>query len=85
MVRDGSEEQPILQVLCSKAIPNKEQERYRLLISDGTYMHSYAMIANNLNYLCREGQLGENAIFRLKRYNTSIIPNNKPEAVSITK
>uniref|UniRef100_A0A1B0CNK6 Replication protein A subunit n=1 Tax=Lutzomyia longipalpis TaxID=7200 RepID=A0A1B0CNK6_LUTLO len=75
---DGAQEQPVLQILGAKLIPNSENERYRLLISDGLNLHSYAMLTSQLNYMFKEGSLADFSIFRLKRFNTSNIPT-KPE------
>ncbi|ALC46337.1 RpA-70 [Drosophila busckii] len=66
--------QPVLQVLGIKRInTNSEQERYRLLMSDGKYYNSYAMLASQLNEMQQKGMLSENTIVRLDKYMTSMV------------
>ncbi|GAB0090580.1 Replication protein A 70 kDa DNA-binding subunit [Sergentomyia squamirostris] len=77
---DGSQEQPILQILGAKLIPNSDNERYRLLISDGVHLHSFAMLSSQLNYMFKEGSLSDFTIFRLMRFNTSTINSKNDSA-----
>lgn len=66
--------QPVLQILGIKKInTNSDQERYRLLMSDGKYYNSYAMLASQLNEMQHKGLLTENTIVRLDKYMTSMV------------
>lgn len=70
LMRGGKLEDPIVQVLGSKKIAsNSEKERYRMLISDGRYCISYAM----LHTFGQE--IAQYSIVKLKRYVTSVINN----------
>uniref|UniRef100_A0A1B0AMC7 Replication factor-A protein 1 N-terminal domain-containing protein n=1 Tax=Glossina palpalis gambiensis TaxID=67801 RepID=A0A1B0AMC7_9MUSC len=69
-------EAPILQILGVKKIITAESERIRILISDGQYFNSYAMLSTHLNFLCEEEQLKENTIIRVDKYITSIESKN---------
>ncbi|XP_034487485.1 replication protein A 70 kDa DNA-binding subunit [Drosophila innubila] len=65
---------PVLQILGIKRInTNSDQERYRLLMSDGKYYNSYAMLASQLNEMQHKGLLNENTIVRLDKYMTSMV------------
>ncbi|XP_058467652.1 replication protein A 70 kDa DNA-binding subunit [Malaya genurostris] len=72
----GSElEQPVVQILGSKRIAGggEQSERYRLLISDGQNLYSFAMLATQLNELHQNGQLAEFTVIRINRYITSVV------------
>jgi len=67
-------ERPVLQILGSKRITGAENaERYRLLVSDGKSLHSFAMLATQLNELQAQGQLCDYTICRVNRYITSMV------------
>lgn len=67
-------DKPIVQVLGYKRIASSEgSERYRLLLSDGKHLHSFAMLGTQLNDLITEGQLNEKTIIRIEKYITSIV------------
>ncbi|XP_030369823.1 replication protein A 70 kDa DNA-binding subunit [Scaptodrosophila lebanonensis] len=69
--------QPVLQILGIKKInSNADSERYRLLMSDGQYYNSYAMLASQLNAMQHDGLLKENTIVRLDKYITSLVGKN---------
>lgn len=58
----------------SKRIASTENsERYRLLVSDGQYMNTYAMLTTQLNPLITDGQLSDNSIIRVLKYITSMV------------
>lgn len=68
---------PVMQVLGSKKIiGNAEKERYRLLVSDGKYQISFAMIATQINDKITSGELSVNSIIKVKKYITSMINNS---------
>ncbi|XP_001358758.3 replication protein A 70 kDa DNA-binding subunit [Drosophila pseudoobscura] len=65
---------PVLQILAIKKInSNADAERYRILISDGKYFNSYAMLASQLNEMQHKGQLDEFTIVQLNKYVTSMV------------
>lgn len=60
---------PIMQVLGIKKITAIEgKERYRLIISDGQNIYSYAILTTRLNHMISSGVLIEFAILRIKHY-----------------
>lgn len=64
-------EEPVLQVLGSKKVRGAGgEERYRLLLSDGQYLQSFAMLSPNLNELVSSGSLSEHTIIRVKDHIT---------------
>lgn len=68
--------EPILQLLAFKRIVGENGTRYRLLLSDGQYLHSFCVLAVNLNYLVAEGKLAENTIFKVKQHVTAMVHRN---------
>ncbi|XP_026466908.1 replication protein A 70 kDa DNA-binding subunit [Ctenocephalides felis] len=69
-------ENPIMQILGSKKVMgNGNTERYRLLISDGRYFHSFAMLATQLNGMLVAGELSDNTVVCVDRYITSVLNN----------
>lgn len=72
-------DKPVLQILGSKQIKSTENsERYRLLVSDGKYLNSFAMLATQLNNFVSEGQLTDNTIVRIDRFITSMVNKSDP-------
>lgn len=71
-------EKPVLQIMGVKKIAGAETDRLRLLISDGQFINSYAMLATQLNHLHAEGKLEEFAIIQVDKYITSVV--NKTDA-----
>ena len=65
--------QPILQLLAYKRIISENGDRYRLLLSDGQYIHSFCVLAMTLNHLMNEGTLTENAIFKVLLFRTPVV------------
>ncbi|XP_022161506.1 replication protein A 70 kDa DNA-binding subunit [Myzus persicae] len=60
---------PILQVLGVRKITAAgANERYRLLISDGHNLNSFAMLATQLNGMVSSGEINEFAILKIKRH-----------------
>lgn len=76
----GSEiEKPVLQILGSKRIMSTENsERYRLLVSDGKFLNSFAMLATQLNDYVVDGRLADNTIVRIDKYITSMVNKSEP-------
>ncbi|XP_043653475.1 replication protein A 70 kDa DNA-binding subunit [Drosophila teissieri] len=65
---------PVLQILAIKKINSAaDSERYRILISDGKYFNSYAMLASQLNVMQHNGELEEFTIVQLDKYVTSLV------------
>ncbi|XP_046438075.1 replication protein A 70 kDa DNA-binding subunit-like [Daphnia pulex] len=61
-------ETPILQVLGYKNLQGDNNDRYRILISDGKYSYAYGMLATQLNHLIVDGQLENFTIIRVKKF-----------------
>lgn len=62
-----------------KLASNNATERYRLLVSDGKYHNSFAMVATQLNEMVSSGQLSEFTIVKINRYITSIFNTSDKE------
>lgn len=61
------------------------EERYRLLVSDGKYQHSFTMLATQLNHMFINNLLTDYTIIRVENYITSIIAreNAAPKKVLV--
>lgn len=71
-------DRPVLQVLGQKLVGSQTPERYRLLLSDGQYWHSSALLATQLNNQVTSGRLTANAVIRLDKYFCNVIqPGSK--------
>jgi len=73
----GTVENPNLQILSSKRIAGSSSERYRLLISDGMYSNSYAMLATQLNGMVAEKQLDDYCVVKVKRLQCNTMQGKK--------
>ncbi|XP_046386232.1 replication protein A 70 kDa DNA-binding subunit [Ischnura elegans] len=72
----GTVENPIVQVLGSrKIVGNEASDRYRLLISDGINVLSFAMLGTQLNEKVVSGELSNNTIIKIKHHITSLVNN----------
>jgi len=60
--------EPVLQVLGQKVILGSGQERFRLLLNDGEYSNSFAMLATQLNHLVHENALPQYTVIKVKKY-----------------
>lgn len=65
--------EPVLQLLAFKCISNETGVRYRLLLSDGQYLHSFCVLSVRLNHLMFEGKLTENAIIKVLQHRTPFV------------
>lgn len=73
-------EEPILQVLGTKRISGAgNNERFRLLLSDGQYLQSFSMLSTQLNHLVLEGALSEFTIIQVKQHVTSVVNKNEKD------
>lgn len=70
-------EKPFLQILDSKSIAGTETELVRLMISDGQYFNSYALLDSSLNHLFHEGKLSKNTIICCNKYTTSLVDKSQ--------
>ncbi|CAB4055850.1 unnamed protein product [Lepeophtheirus salmonis] len=61
-------ENPVLQILGNKKINGSSSDRYRLLISDGDYSNSFAMLATQMNDKIHNGQLENYTVVSVKKY-----------------
>lgn len=79
MLHGKEMQKPVVQILGSKRIAGvgEQSERYRLLISDGQNLYSFAMLATQLNELHQSGQLEEYAVIRIERFITSLVNRNE--------
>uniref|UniRef100_A0A182MBH5 Replication protein A subunit n=1 Tax=Anopheles culicifacies TaxID=139723 RepID=A0A182MBH5_9DIPT len=70
---------PVVQILGSKRIAGsgEQSERFRLLISDGKSLYSFAMLATQLNELQKQDKLPQYTIIRIDRYTTSVVNRNE--------
>lgn len=60
---------PVMQVLgVRKITATGANERYRLLVSDGQHINSFAMLATQLNGMVSSGEITEFAILKIKRH-----------------
>ncbi|XP_075216262.1 replication protein A 70 [Lycorma delicatula] len=67
---------PVLQILGNKKITGSgPSDRYRLLISDGVHLNSFAMLATQLNDKVESGELTEYSIVRINRHIVSMVNN----------
>ncbi|KAG4077768.1 hypothetical protein HA402_011197 [Bradysia odoriphaga] len=66
---------PVLQVLGTKRLP--ENVRYRVGLSDGTFLTTYAVLATELNSYGDENQLTDNTIIRVDKHIVSEISQEK--------
>lgn len=67
---------PVLQILGSKEISsNNPSKRYRILISDGVHLNSYAMLASHLTPMLLSGELVENSVVKITNHVASIVKN----------
>lgn len=67
-------EEPVLQVLGTKKVSGAGgNERYRLLLSDGQYLQSFAMLSTHLNDMVSAGDLSDHTIIRVKQHITSVV------------
>merc|ERR1711923_288093 len=73
----GTIENPNLQILSSKRIDGSSSERYRLLISDGMYSNSYAMLTTQLNWMVAEKQLDDYCVVQVKRLECNTMRGKK--------
>lgn len=71
-------EEPILQILAIKNFDfNGSNDRFRLILSDGKNLLSFAMLAPQLNDMAKE--LSDFAIIRIKEYRLAKIGPNAGE------
>lgn len=79
MLNDNESGKPVLQVLGSKCIKGSEGgDRWRLLISDGKHLHSFAMLASQVNHFISSGKLTTNAIVKVLKHTVSVINATDP-------
>ncbi|XP_017888998.1 replication protein A 70 kDa DNA-binding subunit [Ceratina calcarata] len=69
-------DKPILQILGHKKLASSNNlERYRLLVSDGKRLNSFAMLATQLNEMVSNNSLIEYTICQINRYAMSMVNN----------
>lgn len=77
IIEGAHPENPVLQILTMKRIPSGAQERYRLLVSDGQWSSSFAMLATQLNSKVATGEISNNCIIQMNRYVCNTVQDNK--------
>ncbi|XP_026327130.1 replication protein A 70 kDa DNA-binding subunit isoform X1 [Hyposmocoma kahamanoa] len=76
IMNGGHYDKPVMQVLGSKKIQGSgANERFRLLVSDGKYSHSFAMLATQLNDKLITGELSDYSVVQIDRFVTSLLKN----------
>lgn len=69
---------PVFQILGYKKLPGDENDRYRLLISDGKWCYSTAMLKNELSGLISNDNLEKFTVVRVNNYEcTALTPERK--------
>ncbi|XP_031483992.1 replication protein A 70 kDa DNA-binding subunit A-like [Nymphaea colorata] len=78
MVSEGKQDiKPVLQVYDIKLVMSQAaNDRYRLLLSDGTHMQQ-SMLASQLNHYVKSGQLQKGSIVQMIEYICNTIQNRK--------
>lgn len=73
----GQVEKPIMQVLSSKQVNSNQPDkvRYRLLLSDGIYTISFAMVTTHINEQGGTGEIPDYSIIKINNFITSVINN----------
>ncbi|XP_050714389.1 replication protein A 70 kDa DNA-binding subunit-like [Eriocheir sinensis] len=77
IIEGGHPDKPVVQILSMKRIPSGAQERWRLLLSDGQWSSSFAMLATQLNSKVDTGEIKNNCIISLDRYVCNTVQENK--------
>jgi len=75
--------EPVLQILGHKVITGSSQKRFRMLLNDGEYSNSYAMLATQLNHLVDENALPQYTVFRVKKHVYSQMANQGKRVVIV--
>ena len=73
----GKVNNPVFQLLNLKKVSGSSAERYRLLISDGKFSNSCAMLATQLNNLVSDNVLEEFCVIRVNKYQCNNIQGKK--------
>lgn len=73
----GNVDEPIVQILGHKKLAGTTagSDRFRLLISDGRHLNSFAMLATQLNNQVTSGELCNFTVVQITRYITSMVTN----------
>jgi len=75
--------EPVLQVLGQKAITGSGQERFRLLLNDGEYSNSFAMLATQLNHLVHDEALPQYTVIKVKKLVCNQMANQGKRVVIV--
>lgn len=73
----GQVEKPVMQVLSSKQVNSSQPDkvRYRLLLSDGIYTISFAMVTIQISEQSDSGGIPDYSIIKINNFITSVINN----------
>lgn len=76
IMKGGNYDAPIIQMLGTKKIQgNDAGDRYRLLVSDGKYTYSFAMLATQLNIMLLSGELTDYSVIQVDQFVTTLLKN----------
>jgi len=75
--------EPVLQFLGHKVMIGSGSERFRILLNDGEYSNSFAMLASQLNHLVHENALPQYTVFRVKKHVCSRQMANQEKRIII--
>lgn len=79
MLNENELGSPVVQVLGTKCIKGSEgSERWRLLVSDGKHLHSFAMLASQLNHYIGSKKLATHSILKILKHTVSVINPSDP-------
>lgn len=73
----GQVEKPVMQVLSSKQVNANQPDkmRFRLLLSDGIYTISFAMVTTHIGDANGSGEIPDYSVIRINNFITSVINN----------
>lgn len=73
----GQVEKPVMQVLSSKQVNANQPDkmRFRLLLSDGVYTISFAMVTTHIGDVNGSGEIPDYSVIRINNFITSVINN----------
>lgn len=74
MLTENETGKPVIQVLGTKCIKGGEgSDRYRLLVSDGKHLHSFAMLASQMNHFVTSQKLSNHTILKILKHTVTVM------------
>ncbi|XP_046982117.1 uncharacterized protein LOC124551172 isoform X1 [Schistocerca americana] len=68
LMQGGAIERPVMQIVDSLRVIDRDHETYQLMVSDGSHMSSMAMLSTQWNVRMRSGQLSLYSVVRVNRF-----------------